>query len=225
VLVSLCHPLTTPSAQAALRAHGPPGHTRDWTRIPSLRGPRLAIEDRLATSPHTSIHCEPGSRPAMRGRQIGQPGSNTIWESDQQNQIRHHNAWAANSARWYPVKVRAGLTTSNYPRLNWSIPARGSFQAKNRRNSDSCRGGSENAVETALAPTALALVSVRIGATLTSPHTISGFDRSKIAVKRFEQVLKPGSGVFISFAHKPTTRGHFRGSPPPVLWSLLSGRP
>jgi hypothetical protein len=101
-------------------AHGPPSHTRDWMRIPSLRGPRPAIEDRLATSPHRTIHCEPGSatKPAMRDRQIGQPDSNTIWESDQQNQIRLHNAWAANSARWYPVKVRAGLTTSNHLRLN-----------------------------------------------------------------------------------------------------------
>ena len=81
--------------------HGPPSHMRDWTRIPSLRGPRPAIEDRLATSPHRTIHCEPGSatKPAMRDRQIGQPDSNTIWESDQQNQIRLHNAWAANIIR------------------------------------------------------------------------------------------------------------------------------
>jgi DNA-binding transcriptional LysR family regulator len=40
-------------------------------------------------------------------------------------------------------------------------------------------------VETALAPTALALVSAGVGATLASPHAIAGFDRSKIAVKQF----------------------------------------
>ncbi|MGA2998558.1 LysR substrate-binding domain-containing protein [Bradyrhizobium sp.] len=41
------------------------------------------------------------------------------------------------------------------------------------------------AVETALAPTALALVSAGVGATLASPHAISGFDQSKIVVRPF----------------------------------------
>jgi DNA-binding transcriptional LysR family regulator len=40
-------------------------------------------------------------------------------------------------------------------------------------------------VETALAPTALALVSAGVGATLASPHAISGFDQSKFVVKQF----------------------------------------
>jgi DNA-binding transcriptional LysR family regulator len=41
------------------------------------------------------------------------------------------------------------------------------------------------AVETAFAPTALALVSAGVGVTLASPHAIAGFDRSKILVKQF----------------------------------------
>jgi DNA-binding transcriptional LysR family regulator len=47
------------------------------------------------------------------------------------------------------------------------------------------------AVETALAPTALALVAAGVGVTLASPHAIAGFDRSKIAVKQF----RPGVEV------------------------------
>ncbi|OCK59045.1 LysR substrate-binding domain-containing protein [Bradyrhizobium sp. LMTR 3] len=46
-------------------------------------------------------------------------------------------------------------------------------------------------VETAFAPTALALVAAGVGVTLASPHAIGGFDRSKIVVKQF----KPGVDV------------------------------
>jgi hypothetical protein len=54
-------------------AYGQPSHTRDWTWIASLRRPRPAIEDSLATSRYSTIHCKPGSatKPAMRDRQIG----------------------------------------------------------------------------------------------------------------------------------------------------------
>jgi DNA-binding transcriptional LysR family regulator len=46
-------------------------------------------------------------------------------------------------------------------------------------------------VETAFAPTALALVAAGVGVTLASPHAIGGFDRSKIVVKQF----RPGVDV------------------------------
>lgn len=45
-------------------------------------------------------------------------------------------------------------------------------------------------VETALAPTALALVATGVGVTLASPHAISGFDRSKIVVKQFRPAIE-----------------------------------